>query len=105
MWALQVRSLLFLMILALGACGPLSKQETAIDPTAIPCDEEVPWDQAIEILHTGLVESVMQLHSLEVSFMLENGCRIQTIEPRIDDIFKEIDKCDDSCGVTSFATE
>jgi hypothetical protein len=83
------------------ACSP----ERTVDPTPLPCNEEVAWEQAIEILHTGQVESVVQLHSLEVSFMLENGCRITTVEPRIDDIFKEIDKCVNSCGVTSFATE
>ena len=89
----------------LASCGSLTEPEIAKDPTALPCDVEVSWEQAIDILHTGQVESVTQLHSLKVTFILENGCRIVTVEPHIDEIFKEIDKCEDSCGVTSFATE
>ena len=101
----RVFGLLMFTILVLSACGPAAGSAVLPDPTALPCDEEVPWDEAIEILHTGKVESVAQLHSLEVSFMLEDGCRITTVEPRIDDIFKELDQCEDSCGVTSIATE
>jgi hypothetical protein len=103
--SIRVYILVVITIILFSACAPASGVEILNEPTALPCDVEVSWDQAIEILHTGQVESVAQLHSLEVSFMLKNGCRITTVEPRIDDIVQELGKCDDSCGVTSFATE
>jgi hypothetical protein len=92
-------------VMMLTACAPVSDTGTSAEPTPLPCDAEVSWDEAIEILHTRQVDLVVQLHSLQVTFMLKNGCRITTVEPRIDDIFKELEKCEDSCGVTSVATE
>jgi len=99
MMSCRVFGLLVLAILVLGACNPAS------DPTAMPCDVEVTWDQAIEILNSGEAVSIEQLHSLEVSFVLENGCSIRTIEPRIDDIFEEVRKCGDLCATIPLATE
>jgi len=92
-------------VFVLSACSSGLDSEVFNDPTAMPCDEEVPWDQAIEILNSGEAVSVMQLHSLEVSFVLENGCRIRTIEPRIDDIFEEVRKCGELCAMIPLGTE
>lgn len=97
--------LLILMAFVLSACSSTPDPEVFNNPTAMPCDEDVPWDQAIEILDSGKVVSVMQTHSLEVSFALENGCRIQTVEPRIDDILEELRKCGDLCAMIPFGTE
>jgi len=91
--------------LILGACGSTPNQVPIQDPTSLPCDEEMPWDQAIEILNSGQVESVMQLHNLQVTLILKNGCRIWTLEPQIDDIFEEVRKCGDLCSMISLGTE
>jgi hypothetical protein len=91
--------------LILGACGPTPNQVPIHDPTSLPCGEEVPWDQAIEILNSGQVESVLQLHNLQVTFILKNGCRIRTLEPQIDDVFEEVRKCGDLCSMISLGTE
>jgi hypothetical protein len=96
---------ILLGLLVLSACTPAPSPEVVDHPTALPCNEEVTWSQAIDILNSGQVESVMQTHSLEVSFVLENGCRIWTIEPHIDDIFAEVQKCGDPCANISLATE
>jgi hypothetical protein len=98
-------SLFILAVFVLGACSPTPDPEVFNDPVAMPCDEEVPWNQAIEILNSGQVESVLQLHSLEVSFVLKNGCRIRTIEPRIDDILEEVRKCGELCAMIPLGTE
>jgi hypothetical protein len=96
---------LLLCLLILSACTPAPGPEVIDDPTAVSCNGEVTWSQAIEILNSGQVESVMQAHNLKVSFVLENGCRIWTIEPRIDDIFEEVQKCGDLCARISLGTE
>lgn len=97
--------LLILTVILISGCIPKPDTEVFNDPTMMPCDEEVPWNQAIEILKTGQVESIMQLHSLEVSFVLENGCLIRTIEPHIDDIFEEVRKCGELCAMIPLGTE
>jgi hypothetical protein len=87
------------------SCSPTPEPEVLKSPTALPCAEEVTWNQAIEILNSGQVESIMQSHNLEISFVLEGGCRIWTIEPRIDDIFEEVRKCGELCAMIPLGTE
>ena len=65
----------------------------------------VPWSEAVMILNSGRVEQVTQLHSLEVFMRLEDGSRIKTIEPQIDDIFEEIRICGKPCDDIILATE
>ena len=72
---------------------------------ATPQDREVSWEEAIEILNSGEVVSVYQLHSLEVGLELEDGSMITTVEPRIDDIFHEVEKCGAPCQGIILATE
>ena len=66
---------------------------------------EVDWPTAIEILNSGQVAQVMQAHNLEVSLTLEDGSQIQTIEPAIDEIFKEIERCGEVCAQILLITE
>lgn len=101
----RVLCLFIWSVIVLGACVPLSASEVIVNPTELPCNQEVSWEEAIEILNSGEVTSVMQTHSLKVSFMLENGCRITTIEPRIDDIVEALQKCGAHCAKIIFATE
>jgi len=65
----------------------------------------VDWDEAIIILNSGEVKSVMQTHNLDVTLTLKNGTTIHTKETRIDMIFDEIDKCGNSCDNLIMATE
>ena len=71
--------------------------------TAYP--EEVPWETAIEILNSGEVFSVVQLHSLVVTLTLMDGTEVKTIEPMIDAIFQEVEKCGSPCEDIILATE
>jgi hypothetical protein len=59
----------------------------------------------VEILNTGEVEMVAQLHSLEVILTLKNGTEIRTVEPIIDAIFEEVEKCGQPCSQILLATE
>lgn len=90
---------LLFIIFILNACGsPGSTPEIA-------CGSDVTWEQAIEILNQGNVEQVVQLHSLDVELILNDGCTYSTVEPVIDDIFTEVEKCGDPCSDIIRATE
>ncbi len=84
-----------LAVLLLAACSA--------PPTPYP--EEVDWQTAVEILNSGNVEMVVQLHSLDVTLTMKDGSEIHTVEPTIDAIFAEIEKCGDPCSDIALATE
>jgi hypothetical protein len=65
----------------------------------------VSWEEAIEILNSGEVVGVYQLHNLEVTLQHRDGSWITTMEPRLDDIFREVDKCGSPCEGITLATE
>jgi PBP1b-binding outer membrane lipoprotein LpoB len=96
-----------LAILALGAmiisgCAALSDSP---NPTVTSYPDVVSWETAVEILNRGEVETVVQRHNLEVTLVLKNGASINTVEPIIDAIFQEVDKCDQPCKNIILATE
>ena len=74
--------------------------------TPLPQDgETISWDHAVELLRGGHVTAVFQAHSLDVTLNLENGARVQTVEPHIDAIFQEIEACGAPCADIAIATE
>ena len=79
---------LLLLLLATGCAGT----------TATPYPDEVDWETAMEILNTGEVEMITQLHSLDVTLTMKDGSEIHTVEPQIDAIFDEIEKCGEACS-------
>lgn len=74
-------------------------------PTETPYPDEVSWETAVEILNLGEVKTIMQLHNLDVTFTLANGTEIETVEPKIDEIFREVDRCGMPCSTILIATE
>jgi hypothetical protein len=90
-----------LTAVVLGACAAPKGSE----PPELACGQQVSWEEAIEILNSGLVEMVAQFHSLEVELLVAEDCVVHTIEPRIDDIFAEVDKCGQPCAGIMLATE
>ncbi len=97
-------SILFVLGLLTACSSSTATQETGI-PDSLPCGEEVEWETAVSILHQGEVEQVVQLHSLEVTLILKDGCEIKTVEPVIDDIFNEVVNCGAPCADMILATE
>jgi hypothetical protein len=87
--------LLFVWLLTTGCTGT----------PATPYPAEVEWETAIEILNTGNVEMVVQLHNLDITLTMKDGSEIHTVEPTIDAIFKEIEKCGKPCSQIALATE
>ncbi len=70
-----------------------------------PYPSEADWATAVRILNTGEVEMVVQAHSRDVTLTMKDGSSIHTVEPQIDAIFDEIDKCGKPCGHIALATE
>jgi inhibitor of cysteine peptidase len=66
---------------------------------------EIPWAEAQELIRSGRVVQVTQLHSLEVTLDLEDGTRLVTNEPEIDAVFDVVDECGDPCADIILATE
>lgn len=87
-----------LIALLLSGCLGLGSEST-------PYPAEVDWGTAIEILNSGEVEMAAQLHSLEVILTLKDGAEIRTVEPSIDLIFEEVQKCGKPCQGIILATE
>lgn len=95
---LRALSAVLVIAVTLSACSA-----TQTDPAPYP--GEVDWETAIEILNSGEVEMVAQLHNLEVYLTLNDGTEIRTIEPAIDAIFHEVQKCGEPCSQIVLATE
>jgi len=84
--------------LLMSACGGSQVEST-------PYPSEVDWETAVEILNTGEVEMVAQLHSLDVILTMKDGTEIRTVEPTIDAIFQEVERCGQPCSQILLATE
>ena len=97
---MKPRLLLVCLLFALLAS---SCAGTQVEPTPYP--SEVNWETAIEILNSGEVEMVAQLHSLDVYLTLKDGSEIHTVEPSIDAIFQEVELCGQPCREIILATE
>jgi len=68
-------------------------------------EQDVPWNEALEILNSGHVVMVVQTHSLDVELSLDDGSTVRTKEPGIDEIFNEVTKCGEQCTGIILATE
>jgi hypothetical protein len=88
-------SLLMILLIGLTACS-VTRPANA---------EEIDWQKAIEILHSGQVTEIMQTHNLEVTLALAGGSQIKTIEPAIDEIFREVERCGGKCSQILLITE
>jgi hypothetical protein len=84
---------------------------TSVPPTATPVPHtpkpasEVPWLEAEEMILNGEVQQVTQLHSLEVTLYLWDGREVVTMEPKIDEVFRVIERCGEPCSDIVMATE
>lgn len=79
---------------------------TACSPAELPMDgARVSWEQAINLLHSGQVTMVAQLHSGEVRITLVNGAEVSTTSPYPDAIFDEVQACGAPCADIVLAME
>lgn len=90
----KILSLVLLGLFVLTACAPAYTEGQVIS-----------WEQAVDLLHSGQVTMVIQLHSMEVQLTLRSGVTVKTTEPTIDAIFEEIQACGAPCANIVQATE
>lgn len=90
----KILSLILLGLFVLAACAPAYTEGQVIS-----------WDQVGELLHSGQVTMVVQLHSMEVQLTLRSGVTVKTTEPTIDAIFEEIQACGAPCANIALAME
>jgi len=92
--------MLLLVSFLVTACSAGTQQST---PTPLP--EEVDWPTAVNLLRTGEVEQIFQLHNLTVTLYFKDGQQVKTVEPVIDAIFAEVESCGNPCSNILLATE
>lgn len=63
------------------------------------------WSEALQALQTCQVTKVIQSHDLSVDMDLNNGTRVRTIEPAIDEVMKAASASEGVCGKLIMATE
>jgi hypothetical protein len=98
---------LALVSLLLSGCAGFGTGPNAgpNEPSSTSYPTEVDWETAVEILNTGEVEMVTQLHSLDVTLTLRDGSEIHTVEPTIDAILEQVEACGWPCSQIILATE
>lgn len=65
----------------------------------------ISWPQAVQLISSCSVQSVMQAHSLDISLRLKDGRRVYTVEPLIDAVFDVTRDAAAACGDIQLATE
>lgn len=100
----QILMALVVGALILSGCADLPLANST-EPSPVPCDSEIPWDEAVGLLGSGRVAEIFQTHSLKVTLVLDDGCTVHTVEPVIDDIFHEVEVCGDPCSEIILVTE
>jgi hypothetical protein len=94
---------LLIFAVVLAACS------SNVEPTLPPDNQGYPslveWKFAVELLYTGDVVGIAQLHNLTVYIEMEDGSVIKSVEPQIDAIFHEIEKCGRPCKNIVLTTE
>jgi hypothetical protein len=78
---------------------------SGVGPAPTPTETMISWEEAQELIESGNVTAVTQLHSLEVRILLEDGSTVVTQEPAIDDVLDVIRECGQPCASIVFATE
>lgn len=82
-------------------CG----EENSSEVVSYADGQIISWAEAEGLIKRCEVEKVFQSHSLDVSIELKNGMRVETIEPKIDEIFNIVSFSKSECGIIQMATE
>lgn len=67
----------------------------------------LPWKPAIGVIKSGGVQSIIQFHSRKLLITLKDKEQtvLKTYEPQIDDIFRVVEECGETCQDIAVATE
>lgn len=98
MSVLRLFGLIFFMTILVGGCIASLATYPPPPPTVSQSPEEIPWDEAVQLLNQGSVTNAVQMNSLRVYLVLKNGTTRVTTQPYINAIHHEISSCGLSCG-------
>lgn len=68
-------------------------------------DGFIPWEQVVGLIHDCRVETAVQTHDREVTLKLDSGVEVRSIEPEIDQVFRELEACGECCLDVVLVTE
>ncbi|MDD4785087.1 MAG: hypothetical protein PHH12_01350 [Candidatus Shapirobacteria bacterium] len=68
-----------------------------IEPTPFEIIE-ITWPEAVDLIQNCQIKTVFQKHNLEVTLTHKDNRIFKTIEPKIDDIFKETNHLRSDCN-------
>jgi hypothetical protein len=74
-------------------------------PASQCAQPQTSYEDALKLLFEGQAKGVFQTHALCVDLELKDGTIIHTKEPVIDDLFKKLEECGESCQDMTLATE
>lgn len=70
-----------------------------------PGDVFISWPQAISLIERCKVKAVFQNHSLDIYLTLEDDRRVRSVESKLDEVFRVMEKTPEKCGNIPVATE
>lgn len=76
-----------------------------VDAPPLPLAGEISWEQALALIRSGEVRSVMQTHALAVALGTASGARYTTREPEIDAVLRAVRELAPNAGEIAIATE
>jgi hypothetical protein len=71
----------------------------------LPSAGEISWEQALGLIRSGEVRSVMQTHGLDVALGTAGGARYTTREPEIDAVLRAVRELAPNAREIAIATE
>ena len=76
------------------------------DGSVVRFEHEVAaWGDAVSLILDGHVTQIFQTHALTVTLYMDDGSKVVTTEPAIDDVFDVVSRCGDPCSDIILATE
>lgn len=89
--------LYFIMLKSLLLAIILSVYTSMSIASSPPMRENIPWEEAVEIIKTGQATLVRQSSNLDVTIILKTAALISTRQPQLNDVLEVIKQCGDAC--------
>ncbi len=96
MGVMRVFGLIFFMTILIGGCI-VAVSDVPPPPPVTYTPRAVKWDEAVDLIHQGVVVSVTQGRNRQVILYMEDGSRYFSTAPVENAIYVEIERCGAAC--------